>query len=358
MENLGVNSTNSFWHNKRVLLTGHTGFKGGWMAIWLRRLGAKVTGIALEPSTNPNLYTLSKIADGMDSHFCDIRDVLNLKKIIQISQPEILFHFAAQPLVRASYLDPLTTHTTNIIGTANILDTLRTLDSIKVAVIITTDKVYHNNERLQPYCETDQLGGHDPYSSSKAASEIIISSYRDAYLEAKGVAVASARAGNVVGGGDWSIDRLIPDAIKAWQARQPLRIRHPEAIRPWQHVLEPLKGYMTLATHLWNNPKLAGAYNFGPFTSDAASVRDVIEQAKSSFTNAEVIYQHQTSGPHEANLLTLDTTKAQNVLGFKPRWNLVETINRTMAWYTSLIYEGISANQLCEADINAYEDKN
>ena len=268
---------NDFWRGKRVLLTGHTGFKGSWLALWLKRLGAKVTGIAIEPNTSPSLFELGDIQEGMISHYCDIRNLTKLQILIESVQPEIVFHLAAQPLVRASYKDPLDTFSTNIIGTANILDSLRKVESCKVAVMVTTDKVYRNKEWLYPYRESDALGGYDPYSASKAASEIVISSYRDSFLAQQGLAVGSARAGNVIGGGDWSQDRLIPDAVRAWQAGVALEIRNPKATRPWQHVLEPLAGYLTLAYKLWNQPELVGAYNFGPQPHEVASVRTVIE---------------------------------------------------------------------------------
>jgi CDP-glucose 4,6-dehydratase len=344
----------NFWDGRRVLLTGHTGFKGGWLAIWLQRLGANVTGIALAPNTTPNLFELALVEKGMTSHLCDIRDVAKLSKIVHNACPEVVFHLAAQPLVRASYRDPLTTYATNVMGTANVLDALRGLESIKVAVMVTTDKVYHNNEWFFPYRETDALGGHDPYSASKAASEIVIASYRDAYLKDQGVALASARAGNVIGGGDWSEDRLIPDAIRAWQAAGSLAIRRPDAIRPWQHVLEPLHGYLTLAQKLWYHPELAGAYNFGPHTHEAATVREVIEQARTAFGRGDVIYADSNTGPHEADWLALETAKARETLNISAKWSLAETVHRTTVWYRDQ-QQGADARSLCEAEITAYE---
>ena len=344
----------NFWQGKRVLITGHTGFKGGWLAIWLQRLGANVTGIALAPNTTPNLFELAHIEDGMTSHFCDIRDATKLTEITRDARPEIVFHLAAQPLVRASYRDPLVTYATNIMGTANLLDALRGLDSIKVAVMITTDKVYRNNEWLYPYRETDMLGGHDPYSASKAASEIVIASYREAYLQEQGVAVATARAGNVIGGGDWSEDRLIPDAVRAWQAATPLEIRRPHAIRPWQHVLEPLHGYMTLAQKLWHHSELSGAYNFGPHTHEAATVRTVIEQARTAFGRGDVIYVDGNAGPHEASWLALEIAKVREMLSISPKWTLAETVHRTMVWYHNQ-QQGADVRNSCEAEIAAYE---
>ena len=253
-----------FFRGKKVLLTGHTGFKGSWLVLWLHRLGARVAGVSLPPNTLPNLFSLVGIEDLCESHLCDIRDCAALNAVIRQIEPEIVFHLAAQPLVRASYLDPVETIATNVMGTAHVLDALRGLESTRVAVMVTTDKVYREKQPPRPYRENDALGGHDPYSASKAASEIVIGSYRSAFLAEQGVAIASARAGNVIGGGDWSADRLIPDAVRAWQKGQTLEVRRPDAIRPWQHVLEPLAGYLTLAEKIWRQPALAGAYNFGP----------------------------------------------------------------------------------------------
>lgn len=346
----------TFWSGKRVLLTGHTGFKGGWLALWLHRLGADVIGLALPPSTSPSLFDLANIANQIESHFCDIRDESVLKKVVNATSPEIVFHLAAQPLVRASYREPITTFTSNVMGTAHLLDALRGLDSVRVAVMVTTDKVYQNNEWHYPYREDDSLGGHDPYSASKAASEIIISSYRDAFLKEQGVAIASARAGNVIGGGDWSEDRLIPDAIRAWEAHRSLEIRRPSAIRPWQHVLEPLAGYLTLAQKLYENPTLAGAYNFGPQTNEAATVHEVIELARVAYGCGGVMYGGGNDGPHEAGWLALEISKARELLAVSPRWALAETISRTMTWYRAQ-REGKSALSLCETEIAAYEAK-
>lgn len=346
-----------FWKGKQVLLTGHTGFKGAWMALWLNRLGAKVTGISLPPETKPNLFSLASIQTATDNHFCDIRNAVALAELINDAQPEIVFHLAAQALVHASYRDPLTTFATNVQGTANLLDALRPLDSVRAVVAITTDKVYKNLEQPFPYRETDALGGHDPYSASKAAAEIVIASYRDSYLNAKGIAVASARAGNVIGGGDWSADRLIPDAIRAWSTNQKLQIRRPQAIRPWQHVLEPLAGYIKLAEQLWQQPELASAYNFGPQTHEAATVREVVELAQSAYGVGEVSWCDGTAGHHEAGWLALEIAKVRTVLGIKPTWPLAETVQRTIEWYRKQ-QEGSDAIAMCEADIAAYESAN
>lgn len=347
-----------FWRNKHVLLTGHTGFKGSWLALWLQKLGANVTGVALSPNTLPNLFELAQVAHGMTSYFCDIRDEVALTRIVRDSQPEIVFHLAAQPLVRASYREPLATFASNIMGTAHLLDALRGLDSVRVAVMVTTDKVYRNLEQPWPYREEDALGGHDPYSASKAASELVIDSYRDAFLKEQGVAIASVRAGNVIGGGDWSQDRLIPDAVRAWQSGQLLEIRRPQAIRPWQHVLEPLHGYMRLAEQLWQRPELAGAYNLGPHSHEAATVRQVVELAQQVYGAelAAVRYGDGSEGPHEAGWLALETAKARSLLSVQPCWGLTESVTRTINWYRSQAAGG-NARTLCQAEIEQYMSK-
>lgn len=344
----------AFWRGKRVLLTGHTGFKGSWLAIWLERLGAKVTGVSLPPQTRPNLFTAAKVETLCDSRFCDIREVAALAAIVRDARPEIVFHLAAQPLVRASYREPLTTFDTNVMGTANVLDALRGTPSARVAVMVTTDKVYRDTGSARPYTEEDPLGGHAPYSASKAACEIVIASYRDAFLAANGVAVASARAGNVIGGGDWSEDRLIPDAVRAWQEGQALTVRMPQSVRPWQHVLEPLAGYLTLARRLWQETPLAGAYNFGPDTGEAISVRALVEMARAAYGGGEVHYGTTDEGPHESAWLALETTKARAALGVLPKLPLAQAIEKTMAWYRAQ-HDGKDALALCRADIAAHE---
>lgn len=343
-----------FWQGKRVLLTGHTGFKGAWLALWLQRLGAEVTGIALPAVTQPNLHALVGEASEVTSHLCDIRNAPALKAVVHAARPEIVFHLAAQALVRTSYQQPLETFSTNVMGTANLLDAIRNVDTVRVVVAITTDKVYQNREWHYPYREDDTLGGHDPYSASKAAAEVVIASYRAAFLRSAGVALASARAGNVIGGGDWSTDRLIPDAVRAWQARQPLVIRNPRATRPWQHVLEPLAGYLQLARKLWDEPTLAGAYNLGPNPHEVATVEKVIKLASSAYEYREVCYDNDINLPHEAGWLALETAKACTVLGVQSLWALDESVRRTMAWYRAQ-QDGAPARALCEADIAQYE---
>jgi CDP-glucose 4,6-dehydratase len=344
----------AFWAGKRVLLTGHTGFKGAWLALWLQRLGAQITAVALEPATRPSLFELANIKQIVSSHIRDIRDLDALTNIASQTQPEVVLHLAAQALVRTGYRDPVSTFATNVMGTVHVLEAIRRAASVRVALVITSDKVYRNLEHPYPYREDDALGGSDPYSASKAAADIVTTCYRQAFLAQQGVALASARAGNVIGGGDWSQDRLIPDAVRAWSAGDALQVRRPQAIRPWQHVLEPLAGYLSLAEKLWQAPELAGAYNFGPETHAAATVRQVIELARAAYAQGTVEWGDGSEGPHEAGWLALEIAKSRNTLGVLPRWDLKQSIARTMDWYRELA-AGRSAAALCQHDIVDFE---
>ena len=344
----------AFWHGKRVLLTGHTGFKGSWLSLWLHRLGATVAGLSLPPATVPSLFESARVAEVCTlSRMVDIRDRAATAAVIREFRPEIVLHMAAQPLVRASYREPVETFATNVQGTVHVLDALRGLEGVQVAVMITTDKVYRNREWERPYREEDILGGADPYSASKAACELVIDAYRDSFLRAQGVRLASARAGNVIGGGDWSEDRLLPDAVRAWQQGKVLEIRRPGAVRPWQHVLDPLAGYLLLAESLWHRKVAEEAYNFGPPQDDAASVRAVIEQAREVVGDAKVHYHQQLQGPHEAGLLLLESAKARSQLGYRSRLGLAEGVRRTLHWYQAQA-AGDDARRLCEEDIRKY----
>jgi CDP-glucose 4,6-dehydratase len=343
-----------FWSGKRVLLTGHTGFKGAWLKLWLTRLGADVHGLSLDPPRGPSLHRLVCEGRGTRDDIVNIRDrhaVLN--RVMQV-KPEIVLHLAAQPLVRAGYRDPLDTFETNVQGTVNLLDALRADAHIRSIVIVTTDKVYENPESGNAFSETDPLGGYDPYSASKAAADIVTASYRRSFFLPRGVGLASARAGNVIGGGDWAEDRLIPDAVRAFTSGKPLDIRRPGAIRPWQHVLDPLRGYIQLAEKLWHKPDAGPAYNFGPNPENAATVRKLLELSQQHFDTSNIIWSDGQEGPHEAGLLMLDSTKAESELGFESRFPLEETIDRTWKWYKGL-QSGRSARDLCHADIDAFE---
>jgi CDP-glucose 4,6-dehydratase len=349
-----MNPRGDYWRDKRVLVTGHSGFKGAWLTLWLHRLGAHVTGISLPPATEPNLFALAQIDTLCTSHFCDIRDFAMLEPLVAAARPEVAFHLAAQPLVRASYREPVETFATNVLGTVHVLQALRVVPTLKAAVIVTTDKVYHNHEWVWPYRETDALGGHDPYSASKAAAELVTASYRQSFLREQGVALATARAGNVIGGGDWSEGRLIPDAIRAWQSSRSLNLRRPQATRPWQHVLEPLSGYLGLAEQLYLDPAAAGEYNFGPEPNEAASVQTVIERAQALYGSGDVEMTPTMEGPHEAGWLALEIAKARSVLGYVPRWSLDESVRRTLEWYRAQA-AGARARELCELDLLAFE---
>jgi len=329
----------SFWNGKRVFLTGHTGFKGSWLSLWLASMGAKVTGYALAPNTTPNFFEVAKVDGDLEkSHIADIRDLDKLQKAMADAKPEIVIHMAAQPLVRYSYANPVETYATNVMGTVHVLESIRALGSVRATVIVTTDKCYENKEWAWGYRENEPMGGHDPYSNSKGCAELVTSAYRQSYFSPEKysqhqVAIASARAGNVIGGGDWSEDRLIPDAIKAFEAQQALMIRNPLATRPWQHVLEPLSGYLVLAQALYQEgAKFAGGWNFGPRDDDARPVQEVINLLIKNWGSVVSWIQDQSEQPHEAHSLKLDCSKARQYLGWTPRWSLEQAIESITQW--------------------------
>jgi len=342
-----------FWRGRRVLVTGHSGFKGAWLSFWLARMGAIVSGVSLQPATNPNFFSLLGLESSVESNWLDIRDEESVRGVFERFQPEVVLHLAAQALVRPSYSAPMQTFSTNIIGTLHVLDAARKTSSVRSIVAITTDKVYQNHEKGLAFEESDPLGGHDPYSASKAGAEMVISSYRKSFFQAAGIGLASARAGNVIGGGDWSLDRILPDAVRAWSTGQPLVVRNPRATRPWQHVLEPLAGYLRLAEYIFAQPQSAEDFNFGPDPSDVATVKEVVTQAQKSFGCGDIEWGSVPDGLHEAQTLTLDNTKAKRLLGIHPVWNLETAVARTMDWYRLQI-SGHSAVDLCEQDLQAY----
>ena len=324
----------SFWKGKTVFLTGHTGFKGGWIAHWLYELGASVHGYSLEPPTQPNFYAETQLQKRLvQSTIGDIRDLTALINALKIAKPDIIIHMAAQPLVRESYKTPVETFASNVMGTVNLLEAARQVGTAKAIVNITTDKCYENKEWLWPYRENDRLGGHDPYSASKACAEIVAAAYRNSFLADANIHLASVRAGNVICGGDWATDRLIPDFLRALDAGKTLIIRSPNAIRPWQHVLEPLSGYLLLAEKLYTEGRaFAEAWNFGPNDEDAKPVGWIVDQLCTHMPGAK--WQTETAQqPHEASLLKLDSSKAKAKLGWAPRWNLESALSKTTEWH-------------------------
>ena len=328
--------TPEFWHGISVLVTGHTGFKGGWLSLWLQQLGARTHGYSLPAATHPSLFVEAGVGEGMTHIEGDIRDLPRLQDCMDSAQPEIVFHLAAQALVRQSYLDPIGTMTSNVMGTINVLVAVLKTPSVKAVVVITSDKCYENREWLWSYRENDALGGRDPYSASKACSEIVTTSWRNSFLNEQGVSVATARAGNVIGGGDWATDRLIPDALRAWQNKMPLQVRYPDAVRPWQHVLEPLAGYLLLAEKL-HRGKCAEAWNFGPADADMRTVGTLLDSLAKSW-GKDAFWQAMTGQhPHEAGLLKLDSGKSRHILGWQPKYNIDQALEQVMHWHRNWI---------------------
>jgi CDP-glucose 4,6-dehydratase len=327
-----------FWRGKRVFLTGHTGFKGSWLSLWLQQLGAQLTGYALTPPTEPNLFDSVQVGQGMTSIIGDIRDGAALARAMQSAKPEIVIHMAAQPLVRRSYLDPVETYSTNVMGTVHLLEAVRQMPEVRAVVNVTTDKCYENKEWVWGYRENEPMGGYDPYSNSKGCAELVTSAYRNSFFNANGntartVALASARAGNVIGGGDWAADRLIPDILQAFADSKPAVIRNPHSIRPWQHVLEPLRGYLTLAERLHSEGHaFAEAFNFGPHSDDAKPVEWIVQRMVEQWQEGASWKQDGGVHPHEAHYLKLDISKAGQRLGWQPCLRLEEALHLTVDW--------------------------
>ncbi|MBU8915026.1 CDP-glucose 4,6-dehydratase [Bacillus sp. FJAT-29953] len=346
-----------FWAGKNVFLTGHTGFKGSWLSLWLHSMGAKVTGYSLPAPTTPSLFEQGKVKDVLvESVIGDITDLEKLRLSLKKAQPEIIIHMAAQPLVRKSFEDPVQTYKTNVMGTVNIMEAARTCSSVRVILNVTTDKCYENQEWHWGYRESEPLGGFDPYSSSKACSELITSAYRRSFLESTETQVATARAGNVIGGGDWAEDRLIPDLVRALTKGEQIKIRNPDAVRPWQHVLEPLSGYLLLCQQLFLDGKeYAQAWNFGPRDSDARPVEWIVKQMLGRWPYQHPGYQViRQDHWHEANMLKLDCSKAINELNWTPKWTLDKALDATIQWVAGYL-EGKDLKELCVQQIDQYE---
>lgn len=348
----------SFWKDKTVLVTGHTGFKGSWLSIWLLSMGANVIGYALEPNTEQDNFVLADLSGKLTDIRGDIRDGKHLQEVFDKYQPDIVFHLAAQPLVLTSYENPVETYEINVMGTMNVLESIRHTESVREAVLITTDKCYENKETLEGYREDDPFGGYDPYSSSKACDEILIASYRDSFFPLKEYekhhkAIASVRAGNVIGGGDWAANRLLPDCIRYIEKGEPIVIRNRNAIRPWQHVLEPLGGYLLLAEKLWDEPiTYSGGWNFGPDENAIWTVWDVAEQAVKAYGKGELRDETSATAPHEAGKLLLNIGKAKNILGWQPSLSTRQAIEWTVDWYKKRMSE--NAYDICSRQITEY----
>lgn len=344
-----------FWHGRKVVVTGHTGFKGSWLCLWLDKLGAEVLGIGLPPHTRPNLFEELQFGGKFSSLYTDVREFEALYSAIAAHDPEVVIHLAAQSLVLESYKDPRLTFEVNTIGTVNILEVVKELPGKCVALIATTDKVYNNKERGVPFVEEDPLGGADPYSASKAAAELAISSYQDSFLKSVDKSVVSVRAGNVLGGGDWAAGRLLPDAIRAWQVGKELPLRNPSAIRPWQHVLEPLSAYLAILERLWNAEVNSGAYNIGPSPDSSVSVEAAIRIAdKFAGGDNRFVKFSDPNQPYESSVLTLDTSKAEFEFGYQPKWPVEKAIGMTVDWYLRYA-NSEDATMLCLDDIHEFE---
>lgn len=347
----------SFWDGKKVLLTGHTGFKGSWISVWLQQLGAELVGYALSPPSNPSLFELADVASGMTSVESDIRDLDKLANVARRHQPDIVIHMAAQSLVRHSYDYPVETFATNVMGTVNLLEAVRRTDSVRVVLNITSDKCYENREWCWGYRENEPMGGHDPYSSSKACAELLTAAYRNSYFSgpASRTLLASARAGNVIGGGDWAKDRLIPDIVRAFMANEPVTIRYPSALRPWQHVLEPLSGYLALVENLWEHGgEFAEGWNFGPNDADARPVMWIVDHMVKQWGAGAAYRLDEQPNPHEANYLKLDCSMARQRLKWRPQLDLHTALEWVIDWYKAC-QQRQNMRQVTEDQIRTYQ---
>ena len=351
----------NFWKDKKVFITGHTGFKGSWLCLWLQKMGAQVTGYALNPPTSPNLFDLACVGNGITSVIGDIRDYEPLCQTVQKVKPEIVIHMAAQPLVRDSYKNPIETYAINVMGTVNLLEAVRNCPGVKSVVNVTTDKCYENKEWIWGYRENEPMGGYDPYSNSKGCSELVTSSFRQSFFNpsnygSHGVALASARAGNVIGGGDWAADRLIPDCLNSMLVGNPVRIRNSHAIRPWQFVLEPLSGYLQLAEKLYTDgPEFCEGWNFGPEDNDAQPVDVIVKRLCSLWGDSASYTIDSREHPYEAQYLKLDCAKAKSRLVWRPRWDLFKTLDSIVDWYRVYAKKG-DIRKVCESQIEDYEN--
>ena len=352
----------SFWRGRKVFLTGHTGFKGAWLSLWLHKLGAELSGYSLPAPTHPSLFDTAKVGDLVDSTFADIRDPSKLSAALRRAEPEIVFHLAAQPLVRLSYSDPVGTYATNVMGTVHLLEAVRACPSVRAVVIVTSDKAYENREWDWGYRESDAMGGYDPYSNSKGCTELVVSAYRSSFFnparfDQHRVALASGRAGNVIGGGDWADDRLVPDFIRAILTGEQLCIRSPHAVRPWQHVLEPLSGYMVLAQKLIEHgPKYAEGWNFGPHHTDARPVEWLVDKLVTLWGDGASWRLDSKVHPHEAHYLKLDISKARSHLGWEPRWSLSDALAHVVSWYRAH-RDGADMREVSLSQIQSYETR-
>jgi CDP-glucose 4,6-dehydratase len=353
--------TRAFWEDRKVFLTGHTGFKGGWMAVWLKALGARVAGYALPPSTMPSFFNLCRVADRIDSCFGDVRDAGHLTAALKAQAPDVVFHFAAQPLVRRSYHAPLETLDTNIMGTAHVLEAVRRTPSVRAVIVVTSDKCYENRGGVWGRREDDPMGGNDPYSASKGCAELIAAAYQHSFFRTNGATIATVRAGNVIGGGDWSEDRIVPDAIRALGSGRPLAVRNPHAVRPWQHVLAPLSGYLMLAEKVFAEPRTwAGGWNFGPEDADAVPVSTVSDLIVNSWGDgASWENVSEPDAPHEDACIKLETSKARQLLGWRPRLALREAVEWSVAWYRKAL-DSTSGDEMwnfTRQQISCYEER-